>query len=447
MSLSRIALCSFLGLCLGLPSAANGQWGITAKAALPAIPYWWTASEKHHVELLPLVWTNDVDGGEDGCCVLGAAGRFRFGPSTLWFGLGFGTGPEGGTPAAVEAAATVNGGAFAFRSLHGRSSFAAFYPILKGDDDRSLEKRVSVGVSSVWLFDDRYIEPLPLFECSATAPSLPCDAVPTPYPWSDGQDNSLVAEAVWGRGEWSSPLLSGSLGAGFKWVGGKYSYLRAELAAQVQGDLRHADWIVRLSGGWISGGSPLERRFLMYSADPVNRWLNPYLDVKGALFAGIPYIVPGGPNLRAYETTQPLADGYVGAMGVLSREIETASGFWGRADGFLETAWIPGIPDRLGPEELNEDAAFLFDWRELPEGEDQALGRFRARSLHVPQLWADAGLAFTGGYRRVAVMVSFPVWASVPDFASAPIGGGRKKPFALRGTLTIIFFPMGRVGV
>ena len=92
-------------------------------------------------------------------------------------------------------------------------------------------------------------------------------------------------------------------------------------------------------------------------------------------------------------------------------------------------------------------AAFLFDWRELPEGEDQALGRFRARSLHVPQLWADAGLAFTGGYRRVAVMVSFPVWASVPDFASAPIGGGRKKPFALRGTLTIIFFPMGRVGV
>jgi hypothetical protein len=448
MKPSRFAVGSVLGLCLCLcvPGTLTGQWGVTAKAALPAVPYWWMASEKNGVELIPLVWTNDIDGGDSGCCVLGAAGRFRLGPSTLWFGLGFGTDPDAGTLAAIEVAAQINDGAVAFRSLNGRSGFAAFFPVIR-DTTGHLEQRVSLGVSTVRLFDDRYIEPVPLFRCSATAPSFPCEPVPTPYPWSQGQDNAVVAEGVWGRGEWGAPRLSGSLGLGLKAVSGKYNYLRAELAAQVWGELKETDWSVRLAAGWVSGGSPLQRRFLLYSADPIQRWLNPYLDVKGALFADIPYIVPGGPNLRAYQATQPLADGYLGVLGVLGRKVESEAGLWGRLDGFFETAWIPGIPDRLGPDDLNEDASFLFDWRELPAGEDRPLGAFRARSLKVSELWADGGLALTGGFRKVAVMISLPLWASEPAFANPPIGGGEKKAIALRGTLAIIFFTLGRPGV
>ncbi len=448
MKSSRLVAWILVGLtqCLVFPASAYSQWGVTAKAALPAIPYWWTASEKHGIDLVPLVWSNEVDGSEgSGCCVLGAAGRLRLGPSTLWLGLGFGTDAKAGTPAAIEVAGTIDGGAFAFRSLHGRSGFAAFYPVLR--DGRGLrEGRISIGVSSTWLFDARYIPPVPFFECSSSAPSLPCEPVDTPYPWSGGEDVALAGEAEWGRGEWSAPRLEVSLGVGVKIAGGDYSYLRADLSAEVYGKIRRLDWILRMSGGWASSGSPMQRRFLMYGAGPIHRWLNPYLDVKGALFQDVAYIVPGGPNLRAYQITQPLADGYVGAMGMLSRSFEAPSGLWGRADGYLETAWIPGIPDRLGPEQMNEDASFLFDWQQLPEGEGQAQGEFRARSLHVSNFWADAGLALTGGYRNVALMVSFPLWASEPDFANERIGGGERNPFTLRGTLTIVFFPLGRPG-
>ncbi len=433
--------------CVVFPSVVYGQWGVTAKAALPAIPYWWTASEKHGIDLVPLVWTNEIDGDAgSGCCVVGAAGRLRRGTSRFFLGLAFGTDQKAGVPAAVEVGGTIDGGAFAFRSLHGRSGFAAFYPVFS-DGSRPYETRVSLGVSSTWLFDARYVAPVPFFDCSSSAPSLPCEPVETPYPWSAGEDVAVVGEVEWGRGEWSAPRLEGSLGVGVKLAGGDYSYLSAELAAEVYGKIGRADWILRMSGGWITGGSSMQRRFLVYGAGPIERWLNPYLDVRGALFEDVSYVVPGGPNLRAYQITQPLADGYLGALGLLSRSFESVSGLWGRADAFLETAWIPGIPDRLGPEQINEDASFLFDWQELPEGEGGGLGRFRARSLQVSRLWADAGLAFTGGYRNLAVTVSFPVWASEPDFADAPLTDGDRNSFALRGTLTIVFYPLGRPGV
>jgi hypothetical protein len=418
---------------------------VIPKAALPEVPYWWTVSESRGVDLIPLVWTNEIDGDGSGCCVVGASGRFRMGSTTFWLGLGFGTSPDAGALAGFEAAAEIRTGAVSFRSLHGRSGLSLFYPVWVGraGDSRTME-RLSLGVSTVWLYDERYLQTIPFFDCPAQAPSVPCERVETPYPWSDGQDNALVGEVVWGRGEWGAPRVRGSLGVGVKAVGGEHDYVRAELEADVWGRLRGADWTVRLAGGWSSNDAPMQRRFLLYGADPVTRWLNPYLDAKGSLFSDIPYIVHGGPHLRAYEATQPLVKRYVSAAGEVSRGGESAAGFWGRFHGFLEIAWTPGIPERLGPEAISEGSSLIFDWRELPAGEGEPLGRFMARSLEVSELWADAGVAITGGYRNIALAFAFPLWASEPAFANEPISGGEKKAFALRWTLTISFFPHGR---
>ena len=105
MRSSRLSALIFLGLGLSLPARAAGQWEISGKAALPAVPYWIPVSESSGTDVIPLLWTNYVDGGDDnGCCVIGAAVRSSVGPATLWLGLAFGTDPDGGTPAAIEAA-------------------------------------------------------------------------------------------------------------------------------------------------------------------------------------------------------------------------------------------------------------------------------------------------------------------------------------------------------
>ncbi|NIU80159.1 MAG: hypothetical protein GWN71_43505, partial [Gammaproteobacteria bacterium] len=198
--------------------------------------------------------------------------------------------------------------------------------------------------------------------------------------------------------------------------------MRAELDAAVNGTVERFEWQARLAAGWAAGGPPLQRRFLLSGADPVTRWLNPYIDVPGALFEEISYFVPGGPNLRAYIEAQPLVDGYLSANGSIGKADATEAGFWGRIDAFFEAAWTPGVPDRLGPEELNAEGALLFDWRQLPAGEGEARGRFLARVLEPPQLWADAGFALKGGYKRLGVAISLPLWASDADFADAPTG-------------------------
>lgn len=446
MNSTRPLLAALAACCLCLPSAAAAQWGVLPKAALPNVPYWWTIDEGKEIALIPLVWTNDIDGGGGGCCAIGAASRARLGPSTLWVGLAFGTNPKAGALAGFELAAEFESGTVGFRSLHGRSGLGASYsiPVFKAGLSPTTD-RLSLGISTLWLYDDRYLTTIPFFECPSGAPSAPCEQMDTPYPWSAGQDNAFVAELVWGRGEWRSPYLTGSVGTGVKLAGGEHDYLRTELTAEVRGRSRRTDWRIRLAGGWASGDTPLQRRFLLGGADPVTRWLNPYLDVKGALFEDVPYFVPGGPHLRAYESTQPLVKRYVGASTQVARATESNSVFWGRLDGFFELAWMPAIPERLGPEAINANGALLFDWRELPAGEDRAQGRFLARSLEVSEIWADAGVSLTGGYRDIAVQISFPFWASEPAFANGPVRDGQqKKAFAARWTLSIMFSPWGR---
>ncbi|KPK75945.1 MAG: hypothetical protein AMS25_17880 [Gemmatimonas sp. SM23_52] len=449
MRLDLVRCRRLLGLlaCLSqlLSASAHAQWELTAQAALPALPYWVPLDRGREIDVVPLLWTNEVDGDSNGCCVFGIAARQRLGPASVWLGVAFGTEPDGGAPAAVEAAAEIRGGSFAFRRLHGRNAFSLRYPVyLSSATQPGGVDRLSLGVAAIWSYDERYLETLPYFACPSEAPSVPCQEVEAPYAWSPGRDHAVVAEGAWGRGVWSAPRLQGSLAVGLKLAGGDYGYLRAELTSRVEGRAGQGRWTVWLRGGWSSDEVPQQRRFLLYGADPVTRWLNPYLDAKGALLADIPFVIPGGANLRAYEATRPLVKRYLAAGGEIARDIETDVGAWGRVAGFAEAAWTPGIPDRLGPEQLNEGGSLLFDWQELPAGEGEPLGRFRARSLEVNEIWADAGLALSAGYDKLAVTISLPLWASDPAFAGEPISGGDKKALALRWALSISFFPQGR---
>lgn len=446
MSWLRVAVFALGLLTLGFVTDAAAQWEITGKAALPAVPHWIPVSRDRGTDALPLLWFNEVDGNSDGCCVVGAAGRAALPSGSLWFGLGFGTDPDGGSPAAIEAAVELAGGAVGFRDLHGRIGFAGLYPVYtSAAANRREPDRISVGVAAVWLDDPRYLETVTFFDCPEAAPSAPCDEVDTPYTWSDGRDHSVLAEAAWGRGDWRQPRLNGSLMTGLKVAGGEHAYVRGEAEAYVTNRLSPAARLdVRLAGGWASGGAPQQRRFLLQGADPVTRWLNPYIEARGALFEGVPYHVPGGPDLRVYEYTRPLVKKYLAASGRVSTDAETETGLWARFAAYLAAAWTPGIPDRMGREQMNDDGDLLFDWRALPDGQGEEQGQFRAGVLEVSQLWTDAGLEVTGGFRNVAVTISLPLWASQPAFARESILDDERSAFGFRWTLSFAFFPMGR---
>ncbi len=202
----------------------------------------------------------------------------------------------------------------------------------------------------------------------------------------------------------------------------------------------------RFAGGLTAGGAPQQRRFFLDGAGPIKRWLNPYLSTRGALFEDQPYFVAGGPHLRAYSETKPLVESYLAASGEISRQAQARNGAWGQIGAFFEVAWTPGIPSVVGPEEMNDDGSFLFDWTRLPPEEGAELGQFRARVLEPPKIWADGGLAVTGGYDKVEATLAFPIWASDAAFADEPINDTERKPLALRWSFNFTFYPGGRPG-
>lgn len=418
---------------------AQAQWDVIPKASLPAWPLWWQTPYRSDVSAIPLLWTNDVDGAEEGCCVLGAAARYRAGPATVWLGLGFGTDPDAGSPAAFEAAAEIDGAALAFRRLHGRSGLSLFFPLIERDGREAAPARLSAGVSASWIYDERYVPILPLFECPVEAPAAPCRRMTVSRAWDAGRDYAVGLEGRLGDGSGAAPRLSMSVLAGLKLLDGDHDYLRVEVEGEREGAFGETLWALRLAAGWASGDAPLQRRFHLDGGDPIRRWLNPYVDARGAVLEDAPYHTPGGAGLRAYEETRPLVKRYLAGRGEVTRAGYTRMGFWGTVSAFLEGAWTPDLPDRFGPDGFDRTSPLLFDWQELPLGEGEARGEFMARVLEISEFWADAGLAFTGGYEGVAITLAVPFWVSEPALANDPFRGEETKSFALRWSLEVAF--------
>ena len=423
-----------------LSRQASGQALAGGAAALPAVPYWWSPERLGDVDLLPLLWFNEIDGGHDvfgnsACCVVGVAGRSELGLATVWFGIGFGLEGGGGQPVAIEAAVHMKNGFFSYRQLHGRNGFGGGYQLVSGPNPESAS--FILGLEADWLSDGRYLGTLITFDCPSNSSSAPCEEEPIPYTWSEGRDHAVTGQLDWGGGVTGSPRFRATTAIGLKVFGGQHEYLRTELESQLRGSFGTTDWWARAAGGWVSNDVPQQRRFLLEGVEPIVRWLNPYLDARGALLEDVPYFVKGGPYLRAYSETRPLVKSYLGLAGELSRRARLESGVWGRIGVFAEAAWTPGIPDIVGPADITPDADFLFEWEKLPAGEGEELGQFRASALEISELWGDAGISLTGGYSHVAVTVSLPLWVSEPAFATEP----EKNAFALRWALTIEFFP------
>lgn len=417
---------------IGLVLAERGaaQSALPRLSALPAIPYWWNPPQQFELEALPLAWYNDLDG-----LVFGSAAEWRLNSATVWSGLGVGLKGDGGFPAGFEAAAEFGASRFSFRTLHGRNAFTVQFL----DIWRSIRPHISVGITGLALTDDRYVENVPLFDCPSAAPSAPCSEVPTPYDWSVGRDHAVELTLGLGEQENGTVRVDAVLAGGLKVAGGDHEYLSAEAGLRKWGQLSSARWTTRLASGWVSNRAPRQRRFRLDGASSIIRWLNPYLEANGAVLEEVPYFVPGGGHLRAYEDTRPLVKSYLGLSGAISREHALWRRFWGGIAAFAEAAWTPGLPDPVGPEDLSPDGDLLFDWQQLPAGEGRELGRFRARVLSVPEIWADAGLAFTGGYERLAVTISLPFWASASAFAGESLSDNEKRAFVPRWNLTITF--------
>jgi len=435
----RTALIGTLLLQTIWATPASPQWDGVPKAALPAWPLWWDAAPDLEVGVIPLAWTSEVDGSGEGCCVIGAAARRRTGPATVWLGIGFGTSPDAGSPAALEAAVAVKGGVVAFRRLHGRNGFAAFLPLFDAEQRRPPwgKGRLSLGVSGNWIYDDRYLDSFISFRCPSEAPAAPCEQIERAWAWSEGRDYALALEGTVGDASTSGPRVTLVALAGIEALDGDHDYLKVELQTERVGTLSSADWRVGLAAGWVSGDAPLQRRFHLGGSHPLQRWMSPFLDAEGALFADVPYFTPGSAGLRAYSDLRPLVKRYVAGRAEIGRSQAATSGIWGRFSLFVEGAFTPALPQRLGPDDFDLASPILFDWRQLPAGEGEARGRFMARVLEVPELWGDAGVALTAGYKSLSITVASPLWASEPALADEPAGGGQKKALALRWSLSV----------
>ncbi|MGH7545820.1 MAG: hypothetical protein ACREKI_06520, partial [Gemmatimonadota bacterium] len=227
-----------------------------------------------------------------------------------------------------------------------------------------------------------------------------------------------------------------------------YVQARAEAVWRRAADRRTLS--VRFATGWTSDETPLQSRFFLHGAGPLERWTNPYLRSRGAPLDRIAYFDPGGAYLRAYGRTSVLLRRFVSLAASVRRGVDLPLGLSGSAGAFAEVAWLPGAPDALGRETVNEDAAVLFDWARLTPGEEEAGGRFSAGVLEIPALLADAGLsASVLAPLGIEVAAHWPLWASADAFADRahewldPLGRGEDRPLGLRGTLTVRLHPPG----
>jgi hypothetical protein len=433
-----VTAAALAALAVAVPDAARAQVqrapapparGMGLPGALP---------DRRPLYAVVLPWYNDRDGPVTALWLRHAVPEAD---AEVWLALGAGWREPGRGPTVAEAgiaAGTLSGW---FKATEGRLGYglSRTHPLAPG-------WTAAMTVESASLQEPDYIPTAPVFRCDRDAPAAPCDSALVPLTWSDGRDRAaeLRIERLDPRGTAMPDTATFTLRLG-PGLGRDPAYAQVRAAAQWRRRAGpDAELSVRIGGAWTSRGTPRQSRFGLQGAGPLALWGHPLLRSRGAPLTRVPHFVPGDAHLRAYRRTSPLVRRYVAASATLERAVRWPLGLPGHVGLFAETAWVPGLPARIGREELHEDAAFLFDPRGLPPGEDRAGGAFSAGALRVPPVLADAGA--TAEVRLplgVRAALHLPLWASEPQLADRarrwrdPLGDGEPRALGLRWSWTL----------
>lgn len=421
---------------VALPAAAQIQ-----RAPAPSLEGVWRSIESDPgIDLLPFLGFNDRDG-------IGTGLWARWRPSSdseIWVAAGGGFRDPERAPTLLEVAAREARLAAWFKSTDGRRGFGAAYVF-----DLPHGWTATVAAEDASLVDERYLSRILFFACPAGAPAAPCDSVQAPLSWSADPDRAaelrLASLPATGAVHWQVALRAAPA-----FLGADRAYVQARAEAVWRRTTGRRTVALRFATGWTSDDTPLQSRFFLHGAGPLERWTNPYLRSRGAPLDRIAYFDPGGAHLRAYGRTSVLLRRFASLAASVRRGVDLPLGLSGSAGAFAEIAWIPGAPDALGREAITEDAAVLLDWARLTAGEEEAGGRFSAGVLEIPALLADAGLsASVLAPFGIELEVHWPLWASAAAFADRahealdPLGSGEDRSLGLRGTLTLRLHPTG----
>lgn len=424
--------------CLAAAYPATAQ--VQRAPAPPLDPVWRSIDSDPGVELLPFVSFNDRDG-----VVTGAWVRWRpSAESDVWVAAGGGFRDPERTPTVFEVGAREAGVEAWFKLTEGRRGFGASYAFDLGD-----ALAATVAAEEASLVDERYLPRILFFQCPGDAPAAPCDSVRAPLAWSADPDRAaevrLGSLPAAGEIHWQVALRGAP-----SFLGADRAYLQARAEAVWQRTAGLRTLTLRFATGWTSADTPLQSRFFVHGAGPLERWTNPYLRSRGAPLDRIAYFDPGGAHLRAYGRTSVLVRRFAAFAATARRRLDLPLGLAGSAGAFAEVAWLPGAPGALGRAAITEEAAVLFDWAKLTAGEGEGGGKFSAGVLEIPSFLADAG--FSASVRAplgIEVEAHLPLWASAGELADRAHdlldlrGEGEDRPLGLRGTLTVRLHPSG----
>lgn len=423
-----------LGAAIALAARPAPAGQVQRAPAPPLEPLWRSIEADPGFDLFPLLSFNDRDG-----VAVGAWMRWRpTSESLVWVAAGAGLGNPARAPSMLELGARDGPGQGWFKSTEGRRGFGAAYRF-----DLKDGLTVTVAAEEASLTDARYLRRVFFFACPGDEPAAPCDSTAAPLQWSTEPDRAaevrVRSSAQAGSPTWEValrgvPALLDPPAA--------YAQVRAEAAVQRPWGLQVVT--VRAATAWTSRETPLQSRFFLHGAGPLERWSNPYLRSRGAPLDRIAYFVPGGAHLRAYGRTTILVRRFVSLAASLHRGVALPLGLSGSIGAFAEASWLPTAPDAIGRAAMRTDAAVLFDWARLTAGENEAGGRFSASVLDLPGVLADAGVsASVRAPLGITVELHVPLWASAPEFADRahdlldPAGDGEDRALGLRGSLTV----------
>ncbi len=248
----------------------------------------WTAEDAYTIRVRPAAWVNDVDGVRVGLRVRGSyydwARRIRLG---LYHGVDsrrLDVDARWDRPVRFVG---LRGRLSAWLwKMEGRRDIGARADFVHRPElSRPPTHHVTIGYSSHRLTDPRYL------------------TSPEDYDTSRSDAGVDLAYTVDPQADAFSASVRASLRLGRRWTGGRFRYERLAVEASVRSRRDVIPVDVRLRGfiGLIGGDMPLQRKFGLAGAGPMERERRFWMRSPGATWSDLNYHVPGDANLRAYR--------------------------------------------------------------------------------------------------------------------------------------------------